>query len=149
MLCRDRRAWAIAVLLGLHLASAPQLPGADAPYRVIVHPSVKGNQIPRSALSAIFLKEARKWGDGSAVLPVDQSLRSPVRNAFCQEVLQQDVQALSFYWQRRIASGVAPPMVKSSDEEVISFVSSTAGAIGYVSAATSLPTNVKAVAVGE
>jgi hypothetical protein len=103
----------------------------------------------RTSLSAIFLKQARKWGDGSNVLPVDQSLRSPVRSAFSQEVLQQNVDAVNLYWQRRIASGVMPPMVKSSDEEIISFVSSTAGAIGYVSAGLPLPDSVKAVAITE
>ena len=146
MSCQPRRLWAFVVALGL-LATGPPLSGADAVFRIVVHPGLRGTQIPRAALSAIFLKQARQWGDGTAALPVDQSLRSPVRLAFCREVLQQEAEAVNVYWQRRIASNVMPPMVKSSDEEVISFVASTVGAIGYVSAGTPLPDGVKVLAI--
>jgi ABC-type phosphate transport system substrate-binding protein len=37
--------------------------------------------------------------------------------------------------------------VKASDEEIVSFVASTPGAIGYVSAGTRLPDTVREVAV--
>jgi ABC-type phosphate transport system substrate-binding protein len=145
MLRHARLPW---VIVALGLLAADALPVvADTPYRVIVHANVKGKQIPRAALSSIFLKEARRWGDGSAVLPVDQSLRSPIRFSFCREVLRQDIEAVSFYWQRRMAAGVMPPMVKSSDEEIIAFVASTPGAIGYVSADIALPDSVRAITI--
>jgi ABC-type phosphate transport system substrate-binding protein len=114
---------------------------------VIVHPSVRGSTIPRATLSAIFLKQARKWGDGTAVVPVDQSLRSPVRESFCREVLGQQVEAMNVYWLRLVAQGVMPPMVKSSNEEILSFVASTPGSIGYVSTDTPLPDSVRAIAI--
>jgi ABC-type phosphate transport system substrate-binding protein len=114
---------------------------------VVVHPSVRGNTIPRATLSAIFLKQARKWNDGTAVVPVDQSLRSPIRESFCREVLGQQVEAMNVYWLRLVAKGVMPPMVKSSNEEILSFVASTPGAIGYVSTDTSLPDSVRAIAI--
>jgi ABC-type phosphate transport system substrate-binding protein len=40
-----------------------------------------------------------------------------------------------------------PPPVKTSDEEIVSFVASTPGAIGYVSASTPLPDSVREVTV--
>jgi len=137
------------VLVVASFAAAPADPAvsADAPFRVIVHPQVKGNQIPRSALSSIFLKQAAKWGDGSAALPIDQSVQSPVRHAFSNDVLQQGLVAIQVYWQRRMAGGVTPPPVKTSDEDVVAFVAATPGAIGYVSSTTPLPDSVKTIEV--
>lgn len=102
---------------------------------------------PAKQRPSIFLKQARRWSDGHAVLPVDQSLRSLVRESFCREVLRQEIEAVNIYWQRKMATGVMPPMVKSSDEEIVSFVASTPGSIGYVSADVPLPDSVKVIAV--
>jgi len=120
---------------------------AAAAFRVIVHPQVKGGQITRAVLSAIFLKQAPRWGDGSPVVPVDQSVQSAVRRAFSNEVLKQGTVEVQFYWQRRISAGQVPPPVKTSDEEVLAFVASTPGAIGYVSSTTPVPATVREVAV--
>ena len=56
----------LAALLVIAVLVATFVPAvsADASYRVIVHPQVKGTQIPRATLSSIFLKQAPKWGDG-------------------------------------------------------------------------------------
>jgi len=128
-------------------AGALPVVSADASFRVIVHPQVKGSQIPRAALTSIFLKQAPRWGDGTAVRPVDQSVRSIVRKSFSGDVLQQGIVEVQVYWQRKMSAGVVPPPVKTSDEEIVSFVASTPGAIGYVSAATALPDSVKAVEI--
>jgi ABC-type phosphate transport system substrate-binding protein len=139
------------VLLALAAATLAGGPGrnasAAAPFRVVVHPQVKGSQIPRAVLTAIFLKQALKWGDGSAVVPVDQSVQSTVRRAFSADVLKQGIVEVQVYWQRRITAGQVPPPVKTSDEEVLAFVASTPGAIGYVSAAAALPATVREVTV--
>jgi ABC-type phosphate transport system substrate-binding protein len=126
---------------------AAPVASADATFRVIVHPQVKGSQIPRASLTSIFLKQAPKWGDGSPVTPVDQSVCSPVRKAFSSDVLQQGLVEVQIYWQRRMGAGVTPPPVKSSDEEIVSFVASTPGAIGYVSSGTPLPDSVREVVI--
>jgi ABC-type phosphate transport system substrate-binding protein len=134
---------AVAVLA----VSAAPVASADATFRVIVHPQVKGSQIPRAALTSIFLKQAPRWGDGSSVLPVDQSVRSSVREAFSHDVLQQGLVEVQVYWQRKMARGVVPPPVRTSDEEIVSFVASTPGAIGYVSSSAPLPDSVREVAI--
>ena len=133
-------------MVALAVLAAPVV-SADAQFRVIVHPQVKGSQIPRAALSSIFLKQAPKWGDGSPVLPIDQSVQSTVRHAFTSDVLQQGIVGVQVYWQRKMSNGVTPPPVKTSDEDVVSFVASTPGAIGYVSVATPIPDSVKVIEV--
>ena len=146
-----RRAHLPALLLVLAAAvlAVGVLPvaSADATFRVIVHPQVKGTQIPRAALTSIFLKQASKWGDGTTVMPVDQSLRSPVRRSFSNVVLQQGLVEVQTFWQRKMSNGVIPPPVKTSDEDIVSFVASTPGAIGYVSSSTPLPDSVKMVEI--
>jgi ABC-type phosphate transport system substrate-binding protein len=141
-----RRAFILALALGTAASASPSV-SADVPFRVIVHPQVKGSQIPRAALSSIFLKQAPKWGDGSPVQPIDQSVQSSVRKSFSADILQQGIVAVQVYWQRKMSNGVVPPPVKTSDEEVVAYVASTPGAIGYVSAATPLPDSVKPVEV--
>jgi ABC-type phosphate transport system substrate-binding protein len=142
-----RRALLSGLALAVLTAGALPVVSADASFRVIVHPQVKGSQIPRAALTSIFLKQAPRWGDGTAVLPVDQSVRSLVRKSFSGDVLQQGIVEVQVYWQRKMSAGVVPPPVKTSDEEIVSFVASTPGAIGYVSAATALPDSVKAIEI--
>ena len=142
-----RRALLSVLALAVLAAGALPVVSADASFRVIVHPQVKGSQIPRAALTSIFLKQAPKWGDGTAVRPVDQSVRSLVRKSFSGDVLQQGIVEVQVYWQRKMSAGVVPPPVKTSDEEIVSFVASTPGAIGYVSAATALPDSVKAIEI--
>jgi ABC-type phosphate transport system substrate-binding protein len=133
-----------AVVAGLAPAAS-----AEANYRVIVHPGVKGNQIPRATLTSIFLKQAPKWGDGSPVQPVDQSMRSPVRQSFAADVLQRPLVELQMFWSRRMATGVTPPPVKQTDADVVAYVAATPGSIGYVSAATALPDSVRPIAIVE
>ncbi len=140
----------VLVLSCLLLAGQTSVDAASgASYRVIVHNQVKGARISRGALSSIFLKQAPKWNDGSAILPVDQSVRSSVRRSFSGDGLLQGVAEVQIYWQRRMSQGVTPPPVKATDEEVVAFVASTPGAIGYVSQAAILPENVRTVELAD
>jgi ABC-type phosphate transport system substrate-binding protein len=136
----------VPVLVLLAGASEPSV-GADTGVRVIVNPQVKGNQITRTALTKIFLKQAPSYGDGLAAQPVDQSVKSPVRSAFSNRVLGQALIEVQVYWQRRMSQGVAPPPVRTTDEEVVAFVAQTPGAIGYVSSAIALPETVRSIEV--
>ena len=144
-----KRTQAVLVLMAVVLAAVVPLAGADSGYRIIVHPGVKGSQIPRATLSSIFLKQAPRWGDGSPVLPVDQSMRSPIRQSFAADVLQRPMVEVQIFWSRRMATGVTPPPVKQTDEEIVKYVAATPGSIGYVSSALPLPESVRQIAIVE
>jgi len=127
---------ALAVFAACPLLHAQE--GADespqvASYVIVVHPGVAGNAIDVATLGAVFLKQKERWGNGTPVVPVDQSLRSPVRESFAQDVLHQNPRETLSYWRQQITSGVRPPMVKETDSEVLQYVAETEGAIGYVS----------------
>jgi ABC-type phosphate transport system substrate-binding protein len=144
-----RRTAIIAVLsfalLTLAAVGSHSGASANASFVVIVHPEVKGDELPKVILSAIFLRKAPRWEDGLDVRPVDQSMSSPLRADFTAAVLEMPVNGLQRYWSDEIEKGVQPPPVKGSDEEVIAYVASTPGAIGYVSAGVALPEGVKAM----
>jgi ABC-type phosphate transport system substrate-binding protein len=136
---------ALGVLLAL---LAPPAPAADE-FVVIVHPSVVGATIRRSDLAAVFLRKVPRWGDRTAAVPVDQSATSRVRKAFSEQVLQMPVSTVLQYWQKEMfaTQPLRPPPVKGSDAEVIAFVGSTPGAVGYVASGAVLTDAVKAIAV--
>ncbi len=136
------------VLLGIFLSLAAF--GSADDFQVIVHPSSTAAEMERAEVARFFLRQSLKWSDGQAVLPVDQSARSVVRDAFSKGVLKQPLPAVETYWQRQIASGRAvPPPVKTSDAEVLAYVASTPGAIGYVVGGMNLTPGVKLVKLKE
>jgi hypothetical protein len=120
---------------------------ATLPFQVVAHPEVEGTRIPRATLSSVFLKEVVRSGDGELTRPVDQSMSSPLRAEFTEQVLTVPVDGIQRFWHRRIMKGISPPPVRSSDEAVLKYVAGNQGAIGYVSAGTALPAGVKALEV--
>jgi ABC-type phosphate transport system substrate-binding protein len=143
-----RTAGVLAFGLG-GLFSSGLCAATDKPtYKVIVNAENPELTISTERLSSIFLKNVTKWANGTPALPVDQSVTSPARLGFSKEVFDQPVVAIQAYWQEEIAKGrEGPPPVKGSDQEVAAFVAANPGAIGYVSAETTLPGNTKVLKV--
>jgi len=134
-------------LVALIAAAGPGNAGAEA-FRVVAHPGVEGSRIARSNLAAIYMRKVLRWGDRTSTQPVDQSSQSPVREAFSRMVLEASLGELQLYWRKRLVMDrVMPPPTKPSDEEVLAFVASHSGAIGYVSETVEIPPTVKLVEV--
>jgi ABC-type phosphate transport system substrate-binding protein len=140
---------ALALVTALPMLGPLPAASADASFVVIVHPEIHGDDLPKAILSAIFLRKAPRWEDGVEVRPVDQSMSSPVRAQFTAAVLGVFFNGLQRFWSDQIKDGVQPPPVKTSDEDVIAYVASTQGAIGYVSAGAALPAGVKVMKLGD
>jgi len=142
---------ALRLLTALALASAPMLGAQEVPFKIVVQESLPGTSMKRSMAADIYLKKITRWGDGVAINPVDQSTASAVRISFSQRVLGKPVAGVQIYWMRQMSSpgGATPPPVKASDAEVIAFVESKRGAIGYVSEAAALPETLKVLELTE
>ena len=122
---------AIALLAGTMLITGT---AQAAAYKIIVNNSVPVSSLSKKAASDLFLKKTTKWENGSAVMPVDQLDSSTAREGFSKAVHGKTAAAVKSYWNQQIFSGrEVPPVEKKSDAEVLAFVRSTAGAIGYVS----------------
>lgn len=118
---------AVVVALSWHAAALA------AGYKVIVNNANGTAPLAKKELSQLFMKKTARWSDGTPVVAIDQTEKSPVRDQFTQEVHGKSVAAVKSYWQQQIFSGRdVPPVEKSTDAQVVAFVKQNAGAIGYV-----------------
>jgi ABC-type phosphate transport system substrate-binding protein len=111
---------------------------ADA-FKVVVHSSRTLTTATKAQLSDIFLGHTTLWADdGSRILPVDQVETSPLRQDFSRRVHKRAASAVRSYWLQLMYSGRGvPPIEKATDDEVIAYVASHPGAVGYVTSSKS------------
>jgi ABC-type phosphate transport system substrate-binding protein len=115
---------------------------------VIVHASNPIGAVPMDEISRMFLKRKTNWPSGAPVAPVDRDGNSRIRSSFARTFHDRSTDALDSYWQQQIFSGrEAPPPVVTSDAEMVEYVGKNPNAIGYVSAAASLPATVRVLEV--
>lgn len=124
------------ILLLALVANMADLHAADGVV-VIGHASIKRLDAP--TLARIYTGRVIEV-DGVSVTAVNAKAGSDVRTRFLQMFLQQDEDKYTAYWtvRRYIGKGASPrEMGQSSD--VIRFVTSTPGAIGYIAASDMQP----------
>jgi ABC-type phosphate transport system substrate-binding protein len=115
---------------------------------VVVNVANPLTSIARDQLSRIFLKRVAKWPDGKPAEPVDLSPNDRLRVAFTKSVHGKSVGAVRAFWQQQIFSGRdVPPPEKASVAEVIDFVGTHPGAVGYVPFGQALGSSVKSVPI--
>ena len=132
-----KRSILVVFALTAFLAVEPQTTAVaqTSDYVVIVHSDNPRTSLSKNQASLFFLKKRKRWPDSNLdIEPVDQSGDSQVRQALSRDVHSRSVSAIKNYWQKQIFSGRnTPPPELSTDQEVIAWVSSRPGAIGYVS----------------
>jgi ABC-type phosphate transport system substrate-binding protein len=125
-----------AILL---LASVSAKLPPDVKVVVVVNSANPISSLSREQVARIFLRQVTVWENGIEVLPVDQIERAPARAAFAHDVQLQSVKALKTYWQQRIFSGdESPPPERVTGSDVLTYIRSNAGGIGYVVEGTDL-----------
>ena len=126
--------WSRVVLfVGLGILAAHSDAQDASAYKVIVNSSNMTAPLSRLKVGEMFLKKAPRWADGTPVMPVEPSAKTPMRQRFTLEVYGKQVIAISAYWQQMIFSGKGiPPPEKSTDADVVAYVRDTPGGIGYV-----------------
>jgi ABC-type phosphate transport system substrate-binding protein len=118
-----RRRAALALLLAL---AAP----ADAGVVVIGNGALAKLDAP--TLRKVFTGKLIELG-GIGVVAVNASPGSAVRDRFLQTYMEQDEEKYTAYWTvRRYVGKGSPPRELATSADVIHFVQSTPGAIGYV-----------------
>jgi ABC-type phosphate transport system substrate-binding protein len=120
----------------------------EAAYKIVVNASNPTTSIKKDVLAQLFMSRNVAWAHGPAGDPVDQSMTSPVREAFSREILGMPLPAVQNHWRKRmLETREFPPLVKATDAEVIGYIAKNPGGVGYVAAATELPPTVKALKV--
>lgn len=135
-------AWCVLIAVLGFVASAAWTSASHAAthgYRVVVHPESSVSTTNRRFLTEAFLKKVTEWPDGTKIHPIDLRQSSGVRESFSSDVLGRSVSGVGHYWLQVIFAGRGvPPPELSSEDQVVGFVLSHPGAVGYVSENTDL-----------
>lgn len=136
----SQRVFVLALLLGGGLLVVP--PGAlqaqesqeVRDFVVVAHPGVAMQRVEASFVARAFLKRNTRWPDGTPIRPVDLRPDSSLRRLFSREIIGRSVSAVRNHWQQAIFTGRdLPPPELDSEAQVLEYVRTTPGAIGYVS----------------
>jgi ABC-type phosphate transport system substrate-binding protein len=101
---------------------------------IIANTSVVASSISGDELKGVFLATKTSLSDGSHVEPVLEK-GGPVHEAFVKTYLGKTDSALETYYRSLVFTGKASmPKTLGTDADVVSYVSKTKGAIGYVAA---------------
>jgi ABC-type phosphate transport system substrate-binding protein len=84
-------------------------------------------------LTQIFWRKKQYWQNGTRIHPVNLHAEHPLRILFSKAVLASLPSEQADYWNGLYFHGTTPPYSVQSEEAVLRYVSSTKGAIGYVS----------------
>ena len=129
------RGLAAAVLTSALVAALPAR--ADENIVVISHSPLKG--VDAEVLRRIYTGRTIEL-DRLLLHPVNLAPGHPLRRRFAGAVLQQSDDDYIAYWTvRRYIGKGAPPRELSSTAEIIEYVTTTPGAIGYIEASELKP----------
>ena len=142
---RNRRLLSLIATIGV--LSSPVAAHAQE-FTVIVNASNPVSSMPKDEVARLFLKKTVAWQTGRAVAPVELPANAKAREAFAREVLNKSMAQVKSYWQQEIFSGRdVPPPEKQTENDVVAFVRSNPGAIGYVSKGADIGRGVKPLAL--
>ncbi len=126
---------ALSLALVVLAVAAPQQLTAQK-YVVVVNPRNPVVRLNATQISRIYLGKLQAWdinGEIQPVAPVDQHADSPLRAAFCQNVLRKSVSETASYWRQELYAGRNVPPPEQSEAEALQTVRTVVGAIAYVS----------------
>ncbi|WPL15896.1 hypothetical protein Thiowin_00825 [Thiorhodovibrio winogradskyi] len=132
---RRQRAAAASYLLFAIILAIPILvtPSAAAAVQVIVNSDVQQQDLPQTALGALFGMRKTRWPNGKPVKVFVFGDSSAAHGDFCKTVLNVYPHQLRRLWNRLVFSGTGQaPIEVDSAEAMLRAVAETPGAIGYL-----------------
>ena len=106
---------------------------AQAELFVIVNKNNSVANLNKVDIERIFLRKTKRFENEMPADPVSQDEDSKVRQAFNVKILGRDQGKLKYYWSRKMfAGGDKPPPTVWDNSEVIEYVGTNEGGIGYV-----------------
>jgi hypothetical protein len=106
---------------------------------VIVNASNPANKMGTEFVKNYWLRRfVKRWKEtNKGILPADRKIKGPEQDLFYTHVLGLPAAAVESYLAaRQYQSGDNPPQKFATDAEMIAFVASEVGAIGYVNASS-------------
>jgi ABC-type phosphate transport system substrate-binding protein len=107
---------------------------------IIVNAKNPADALNISEARKYLLKEQQIWPNGEKVRSVDRTGNTPERKVFLEKVVKFSANELEQFWvSKRYEKGVPVPPKFHSDQEVIEYILSFEGAIGYVNSKSITP----------
>lgn len=146
-MARLRTACVTLSLVMAWLAVASSSIASDAGFVIIVHPDNPVSSVDADFVRDAFLKKATRWSHGPKIRPIDLAGDLRAHDRFTHDVLKKTPAQLRAYWVQRIFSGTdVPPPAADSPANVISYVMSNPGTLGYLPSGVS-PGRAKIVSI--
>jgi len=116
------------------LASVSPISAVAADLVIIGNSGILENAIDHKDVQRIFLGKQTQWEDDITIVPV--MLKSgPLHDEFIERYVERSVPRFVTYWRQMVFTGKGiPPKLFGSETELIGFVASTPGSVGFVSA---------------
>ncbi len=107
---------------------------AFAQIAVIANKSVPENAIKINKVGEIYTLMAKTWSDGKAIVPVTLKSDNAETEKFFGAIGKSFLEIKKLWMRAQLTGEGQPPVGVGSDDDVISKVASTPGAIGFVNA---------------
>ncbi len=131
-LIKKNRARVIVLLIVVAIFVVVAPVSAFADVAVVANKNIGEKSISEKQAKKIWLGKTKSLG-GTSLKPADLPKGNDSRKKFYKAVVKKNEKKLKAYWARIVFSGKgSPPKLFKSDAEVINWVASTPGAVGYV-----------------
>ncbi len=98
---------------------------------IIANSSVPETRLTRQKLQDIFLGDILNWSNGDKIILATLK-NGETNDEFLKNIISRSSSQYNTYWRQIVFTGKGtPPQVFESENELIDFVASTKGAIGY------------------
>jgi ABC-type phosphate transport system substrate-binding protein len=101
---------------------------------VIANKSVSESSVSISKLTDIYCLRAKTWSNGKAIVPLTLKSDNETTQKFFGAVGKSSMEMKKLWMRIQLTGEGQPPESAGSEDDVVSKVASTPGAIGFVSA---------------
>ncbi len=101
---------------------------------IIANKSVPAASISAAQLTDIYFLHTKTWSDRKAIYAVTLKTDNETSQKFFKTIGKSSMEMKKYWMKLQLTGEGQPPDGYSSDEEIVSKVASTPGAIGFVSA---------------
>ena len=120
------------ILLAICMLLLPAA-AAVADVVVIANPKSGVEKLNHDEVVNIFLGRFRQLPSGLSALPADLPPAQPEKAIFYRLLVNKELAEINSYWARLFFAGrTVPPMQAAGNDDLLNWVASTRGGIGYV-----------------
>jgi len=111
---------------------------------IIAHSDVELDSIDVQTARSIFLGTKTRWDNGAKIIPAVLAA-GLTHESFLKQVAKKTPSNFKIHWKKAVFTGTGTiPATFTTEEDMVKYISSTKGAIGYIAATHPHP-NVKTI----